>query len=321
MAKIKYRFNPDSLSYDKVRTSVRKTIIKVFTFFTATVAITVVYYLIYSQFFSTPKERILSREINQVTENYSTLTGNRERIKDVLADIQQRDSNLYRTIFESEPVPQNVLRAGFGGINRYDAWEGFSNSELIIETTRRSETLMNQLQIQSKMMNELLEKTTEKSEQLQTRPAIQPIENKDLTFTAAGFGLKIHPFYRTKTFHEGIDFAVPVGTPVRATGNGEVEETQNTGPQGVKVMIDHGYGYKTVYAHLDKFTVKPKQKVKRGEIIGMVGNSGLSAAPHLHYEVHKNGKPVNPINYFINELSPVAFARIKDLSNLGRTFD
>jgi murein DD-endopeptidase MepM/ murein hydrolase activator NlpD len=321
MAKIKYRFNPESLGYDKVKTSVMKVIVKAFTFITATVAITVVYYLIYSRFFSTPKERILSREINQMTENYATLTKNLERIEDVLADIQQRDSNLYRTIFESEPVPQAVLRAGFGGVNRYEAWEGYSNSGLMIETTRRSEELMNQLQVQSKMMNELLEKVNEKNEQLKTRPAIQPIENKDLTYTAAGYGWKMHPFYRSKRFHEGNDFTAPVGTSVIATGDGEVVETQSKGPEGRKIVIDHGYGYKTVYAHLDKFTVKPKQKVTRGEIIGMVGNTGLSTAPHLHYEVHKNGKPVNPINYFFNDLSPAGFARIRDLSNLGRTFD
>ena len=321
MSKIKYRFNPESLSYDKVRTSVRKTIVKAFTFFTATLAITVVYYLIYSQFFHTPKERILSREINQVTENYASLTEKLQLIEDVLADIQQRDSNLYRTIFESEPIPQTILRAGFGGINRYEALEGYSNSELMIETTRRSEMLLKQLRLQSRTMDEMLEKVNEKSEQLKSIPAIQPIENKDLTHAAAGFGWKMHPIARTKRFHDGMDFTAPVGTPVRATGNGTVMETKPTGAQGIKVVIDHGYGYKTVYAHLEKFTVKSGQKVSRGDIIGNVGSSGMSTAPHLHYEVHKNGMPVNPINYFFNDLSPAAFARIRDLSNLGRTFD
>jgi murein DD-endopeptidase MepM/ murein hydrolase activator NlpD len=321
MAKIKYKFNPESLKYDKVKNSVRKTVVKAFTFFTATVAVTIVYYLIYSQFFPTPKERILSREINQMTDNYAVLTKNLQQIEDVLADIQQRDSNIYRTIFESEPIPQTVLRAGFGGVNRYEALEGYSNSDLMLETTRRSEILLGQLQVQSKMLDEMLEKAGEKGNQLKTCPAIQPVENKDLTRTAASFGWRMHPFYRTKRFHEGMDFTAPVGTPVRATGDGEVVETQSTGAQGIKVVIDHGYGYKTMYVHLEKFTVKSGQKVTRGEIIGNVGNSGMSTAPHLHYEVHKNGKPVNPINYFFNELTPAEFARIRDLSNLGRTFD
>ena len=321
MKKIKYRFNPESLSYDKVKTSVRKTIVKAFTFFTATLAVTVVYYLIYSQFFHTPKERILSREINQMTDNYASLTEKLQLIEGVLTDIQQRDSNIYRTIFESEPVPQTVLRAGFGGVNRYEALEGYSNSELMIETTRRSEILLKQLRVQSKLMDEMLEKVNGKNEQLRYLPSIQPIENKDLTRAAAGFGWRIHPIYRTKRFHDGMDFTAPIGTPVRATGDGVVIETQPTGAQGVKVVIDHGYGFKTVYAHLEAYTVKRGQKVTRGDLIGNVGTSGMSMAPHLHYEVHKNGKPVNPINYFFNDLSPAAFARIGDLSNLGRTFD
>ena len=321
VAKVKYKFNPESLSYDKVKTSVKKTVIKGFTFFTASVAFTVVYYLIYSPFFPTPKERVLLREINQMTENYEGLMQNFQRIEDVLVDIQQRDSNLYRTIFESEPVQQTILRAGFGGSNRYEALEGYSNSDLMIEAARRSDILLNQLQFQSKAMNDMLEKVNEKSEQLRTRPAIQPVENKDLTKTAAGFGMKMHPFHRTQMPHDGIDFAAPAGTPVKATGDGEVVETTNTGHRGVKVVIDHGYGYKTLYAHLEKFTVKKGQKVKRGDVIGTVGSSGLSTAPHLHYEVHKNGKPVNPINYFFHDLSPAEFARIRDLSNLGRTFD
>jgi len=321
MAKIKYKFDPESLKFDKVRTSVKRTIAKAFTFFTATLAITVVYYLIYIQFFSTPKERILDREINQMTENYANLTEMLQLIEDVLTDVQIRDSNIYRTIFESEPVQQTVLRAGFGGVNRYEALEGYSNSELLAETTRRSEMLLSQLRFQAKTLNEMKEKAREKSEQLKFLPSIQPIENKDLIHTAAGFGMRMHPFYRIKSFHDGMDFAVPVGTPVMATGDGQVDEIQTTGAQGVKVIIDHGYGFKTVYAHLDQYTVKKGQKVTRGDIIGNVGNTGLSAAPHLHYEVHKNGKAVNPINYFFSEMTPATFARIRDLSNLGRTFD
>jgi len=323
MNKINYRFNPESLSYDKVKTSVRRSVAKVFTFFTATLAITVVYYLIYSQFFHTPKERYQSREINQMTENYASLIDKFQLIEGVLADIQQRDSNIYRAIFESEPVPQTVLRAGFGGINRYEALEGYSSTDLMIETTNRSEILLSQLRIQSKMMDDMEKKVKEKSEQLKSLPSIQPIKNKDLTHAAAGFGLRIHPIYRTKRFHEGMDFTAPIGTPVRATGDGIVTETQSAGAQGVKVVVDHGYGLKTVYAFLDKLIVKKGQKVIRGETIGNVGNTdiGVSTAPHLHYEVHKNGKPVDPINYFFNDLSPANFARIKDLSNLGRTFD
>ena len=319
--KNKYRFNPESLSYDKVKTSVRKTIVKAFTFVTASLAITIIYYLFFSQFFSTPKEIMKRREIDKMTENYKILARDLAQIEDVLADIQHRDSNIYRLIFESEPVPQTILRAGFGGVNRYESVQGYFNSELMIETSRRSEILLKQLRMQSKMMNEMYEKAKEKADQLKSRPAIQPIENKDLTYTAAGFGYRMHPIYRTKRFHEGMDFAAPVGTPVRATGDGMVIETQPKSAQGLKIVIDHDYGYKTVYSHLESFSVKKGQKVTRGQIIGKVGSTGMSTAPHLHYEVHKNGKPVDPINYYFNDLSPAEYARIRDLSNLGRTFD
>jgi murein DD-endopeptidase MepM/ murein hydrolase activator NlpD len=295
--------------------------VKVFTFITATIPIAFLYYLIFAQFYPTGKERKLMREIDKMKENYEILSMNLlPQIQDVLADIQVRDSNLYRTIFESEP-PRTVLQAGFGSVNRFETLEGYFNSGLMLKTSQRSESLLKRLQIETKMLVDMEEKAREKADQLKTRPAIQPIENKDLSHTAAGFGMRMHPFYRAKTFHEGMDFTAPIGTPVRATGDGEVSDIYKTGPQGLKIVIDHGYGYKTIYAHLEKFSVKKGQKITRGESIGTVGNSGMSTAPHLHYEVHKNGKPVNPINYYLNDLSPAAFARIRDLSNLGRTFD
>ena len=321
MNKQKYKFNPESLKFDKARTSVTRTIVKVFTFVTATLAVTVVYYLAYSQLFNTPKERVLLREIEQMTVTYASLTQNLQKINYVLADIQLRDSNIYRTIFESEPVTQTVLRAGFGGVSRHEALEGYSKDDLMIEKNQRINMLSNQLLLQSKLMDETMEIVQERSEQMRFIPAIQPIENDDLARTAAGFGMRMHPFYRTQRLHEGIDFAAPVGTPVRATADGVVVEAGAGSAQGHRIIIDHGYGYKTVYAHLDRFHVRTGQRVRRGEKIGEVGNTGLSIAPHLHYEVHKNGTPVDPINYFFGELSPADFARIRNLSNLGRTFD
>ena len=321
MAKNKYRFNPESLGYDKVTNSIRKTAVRAFTFFTATLAIAVAYYFLYTQFFETPKERVLSREIRQMTENYNVLNQNLGRIEEVLVDIQKRDSNLYRTIFEAEPISSSIRQAGFGGVNRYEALEGYSCSDLMIETSKRTDILLKQMQIQSKSFDDLLDKVNEKRDQLETRPAVQPIENKDLTRTASSYGWRMHPIYRTMRFHEGMDFTAPIGTPVIATGDGEVIATETTGGQGLKIVIDHGHGYKTVYAHLNGFAVKPGNKVKRGQVIGKVGNSGMSTAPHLHYEVHKNGKPVNPINYYFNELSPSDYARIRELANLGKTFD
>lgn len=321
MAKEKYRFNPDSLGYDRVKTGVRKTVVKVFTFITATIAISIIYYFIFSPFFQTPKERLLSREINRMKANYHTLTGTLQQIEDVLTDIQQRDSNLYRIVFESEPVSPSILRAGFGGVNRYEMLEGYSASDLMIETSKRTDILLKQLQVQSKVLDQMVEKAVANADQMKGRPSIQPVENADLSRTAAGFGWRMHPIYRTKRFHEGIDFTAPTGTPVWTTGDGVVYQIEKEGPQGSKVVIDHGNGYKSVYAHLDEIKVKTKKEVKRGEIIGTVGNTGISTAPHLHYEVHKNGKPVNPINYFYSELTPAQYTRIGELANLGKSFD
>ena len=317
MAKYKYKFNPESLKYVKVRTSVRRTIVRGFTFFTATMAVTVLYYLMFSQFFSTPKERLLQYELNQMEENLAYLTNNMQQIEDVLADIKQRDSNIHRTIFESELVPLTVLRAGY----RRETLEGYSNTDLLNDNTRRLNSMLGQLQSQSQMLDEMMEAVLGKSDQLRNYPSIQPIENDDLTHTAAGFGVRMHPIYRTQRFHFGIDFTAPVGTPVHATADGEVVRAAVSGSQGLKVMIDHKNGYKTVYAHLDALRVRAGQRVRRGDVIGTVGNSGMSTAPHLHYEVHRNNNPVDPVNYFFAELSPAAFTRIRDLSNLGRTFD
>jgi len=317
MVKYKYKFNPDTLKYVKVRTSVKRTALKAFTFFTATVAVAILYYLIFSNFFSTPKERLLAYEINKMEENLAYLSNNLQQIGDVLADIQQRDSNIHRSIFESELIPLTVLRTGF----RREALEGFSNTEILQENSRRIGDLLNQQQYQTLRMNELKFAVQEKSNQLLYIPSIQPIENDGLAYTAAGFGMRIHPIYRSQRFHYGIDFTAPVGTPIRATADGEIIKASVSGAQGLVVIIDHKNGYKTVYAHLDGVNVRTGQRVKRGDKIGTVGNSGMSTAPHLHYEIRRNDKPVDPVNYFFGELSPAAFTRIRDLSNLGRTFD
>jgi len=321
MSKNKFKFDPEKLKYVKVRKSLKRTVAMAFTFFTATVAVAILYYFIFAQFFSTPKERVLLYEINKMEENFAILSNNLYQIEDVLADIQQRDSNIYRAIFESEPVQLSVMRAGFGGVNRRETLESFSNNELMAENTIRTENLLKQLRTQSSMISELMETVRGRSDQLQYYPSIQPIINEDLTHTAAGFGMRMHPIYRTQRFHNGIDFAAPVGTPVRATANGVVSEATQNSAQGGRVVIDHRNGFRTVYSSLERFNVRVGQRVSRGELIGATGNPGMSTAPHLHYEVHKNGSPIDPVNYFFAELSPASFARIRDLSNLGRTFD
>ncbi len=322
MAKIRYRYNPDSLSYDKVTTSIKRTLIKAFTFFTATLAMAVVYYIIYSHFFDTPKERIQARELDQMEFFVTKVVNQRlDQMEVVLEDMQQRDDNIYRTVFEAEPIPQSVRQAGFGGVNRYESLEGYSNSDLMIETNKRIDKIAKQMYIQSKSYDELIDKAKNQEQMLLSRPAIQPVSNKDLKRTASGYGWRMHPIYKTMKFHDGMDFTAPTGTDIYATGDGEVTEVGVSGGYGNRIIVDHGFGYQTLYGHMDAFKVKVGDKVKRGQIIGLVGNTGVSSGPHLHYEVHKNGKVVNPVSYYYNDLTPEEYARILDLANVGKTFD
>jgi murein DD-endopeptidase MepM/ murein hydrolase activator NlpD len=247
-----------------------------------------------------------------------------ESIESVLTDLQQRDDNIYRVIFESDPIPASIRKAGFGGTNKYSHLENLSNSDLIIEASRKLDILAKEAYIQSKSYDEVLKLAMNKEKMLACVPAIQPVANDDLGRTASGWGYRIHPVYRVSRFHYGMDFTAPVGTPVYATGDGEVAEVASGkyAGYGLVVKISHGFGFHTLYAHLSRFNVTEGQKVKRGDIVAYVGNTGTSTAPHLHYEVHKNGNPVNPAFYYYKDLSPSDYDRMMALSSsIGQTLD
>jgi murein DD-endopeptidase MepM/ murein hydrolase activator NlpD len=210
-----------------------------------------------------------------------------------------------------------------GGVNRYADLEGYTNSNIVIETATRLDRIMKKMAEQSKSYDELISLASNMDLLVSSTPAIQPISNKDLTRTASGFGLRIHPFYKITMFHYGMDFTAPTGTPVYATGNGKVlsVKSSRTG-LGNNIVIDHGFGYSTVYGHLNSFNVKTGQQVDRGDIIGFVGSTGMSTAPHLHYEVHLNGKAVDPANYYFNDLTADEFEMMVEIaSRTGQTFD
>ncbi len=323
MAKYKYKFNPDSLSFDRVKVSAKGLIIKIFTFFFAGLVIAVVFNLIFSKFFDSPKERIQAREIEQYRLQFELMDKKLNQISGVLIDLQKRDDNIYRTIFEAEPISRSIRDAGFGGINRYDNLEGYDNSKIIIETAKKLDILLKKTYVQSKSYDEVIKLALNKNEMLSCGPYIQPVSNKDLTRTSSGWGWRIHPIYKIKRFHYGLDFTAPVGTEIFTTGDGVIEEIERsyTG-YGNKILVNHGFGFKTLYAHMSGFNVKLGQKVKRGDVIGYVGNTGTSTAPHLHYEIIKNNEKVNPIFYLINDLSPQEFEAMIEISNnSGQTFD
>lgn len=323
MAKKKYRFNPESLNYEVHGASLKERITRFLAYFSSSLAFAIVLVIFIINFYETPNSKAIKRENQRLLTQYRLMQKDLTGIEKVLEDIQQRDDNIYRVIFETEPIPSSIRKAGFGGVNKYAHLENMTNSELVISTARELDILAKQAYIQSKSYDEVMQLALSKEKMLAAIPSIQPVSNKDLKRTASGWGFRIHPIYKIRKFHYGMDFTSPVGTDVYVTGDGVVKEvtTEHSG-YGKMITVDHGFGYVTVYAHLSNFKVKPGQKVKRGEIIGNVGNSGTSTAPHLHYEVHKNGDPVNPQYFYYMDLTPQEYeTMIAISSNMGQSFD
>jgi murein DD-endopeptidase MepM/ murein hydrolase activator NlpD len=323
MSKINYKFNPKSLTYEKVTIPLRKRLWQVLSYlatglFFATITIMLAY-----KYLDSPKEKQLQREISELTLQYELLNNRMGQVTEVLDDIQERDNNVYRTIFEAEPIPASIRKAGFGGVDRYKELQSFNNSKLMIETTKRLDQISKQLYIQSKSFDEVVKLVKSKEKLLASIPAIQPISNHDLRHQPGGFGWRTHPIYKTPEFHPGMDFAASEGTEIYSTGDGIVLQADATAQgYGNHVVISHGYGYQTLYGHMVKFVVHVGQQVKRGQLIGYVGSTGLSTAPHVHYEVHKNGQIVNPINFYYNDLTPEQYQKLIDQSSQSsQSFD
>lgn len=323
MAKSKFKYNPESLSFDKIRLSLRDKLLRFFSYFLASIFLAVLYAVVFTLLFDSPKEKALIRENDQLALQYDGLNRKLGTVEKVLEELQERDDNIYRTIFEAEPISASIRNAGMGGINRYAELEGYDNSEIVIETAKRLDKILKKVYVQSKSYDEVINLALNKEMFIASLPAIQPISNKDLKRTASGWGYRIHPIYKIRKFHEGMDFTAPTGTEIYATGDGTVVATiSSRRGYGNEIRIDHGYGYVTRYAHMSAFNVKKGQKVKRGDVIGFVGSTGLSTAPHLHYEVHLNGKKVNPVNYFFDDLTADEYDKIIELSMAsGQSFD
>ena len=323
MAKVKYYYDNKTLSYKRIELSSITKIKNLFLFLIGSAFAGFIMIIIFFQFFDSPKEKILNREIKQLNSQYKVVKEKLTQVELVLDDIQQRDDNIYRVIFEADPISKSIRKAGYGGINRYNNLTGYNNSELVISTTKKIDQITKQLYIQSKSFDEIIELVKNKKAMLASIPAIQPVSNKDLSRMASGYGPRIHPIYKTKKFHAGMDFSAKTGTPIYTTGDGIVSKVRKSRRgYGNHVIIDHGYGYKSLYAHMQKYIVRKGQKVKRGEIIGYVGNTGTSVAPHLHYEVHKNGKKINPVNFYHNDLTPNQYEKMLEIcSQNNQSFD
>lgn len=314
MGKVHYYYNPKTLTYEKRRRSVIAIILRLFRFLITYVVFAAVGVLLAYSFFDSPKERMLKREISQYEFQFTLLNDRLEQIEAVLGNLRDKDDNIYRVIFEAEPIPLSIRDAGFGGVDRYARLDGYRNSQVIIETTRRFDRITSQLVVQSKSFDEVFELARNKSLMLACIPAIQPIE-RGKGRIVSGYGMRFHPILKYRRMHWGIDITAPSGTPIYATADGTVNFNGHKGGYGKTCVIDHGYGYQTLYGHMKTITVRNGQKVKRGEIIGYVGSTGLSQSPHVHYEVIYNDKKVNPVNYFYNDFTPEEFEKVLEIAS------
>jgi murein DD-endopeptidase MepM/ murein hydrolase activator NlpD len=322
MSKEKYYYDPNTLSYRRVEVKTSHKIKKTVFYLFGVLLTAFIGWIAFSQIFNSPKEKSLIRENENLKMQFSILDKRLKEQQEILDDIAQRDNNIYRLYFEANPIPMEQRKAGFGGVNRYKYLDDYQNSEMLIDVTKKMDVLSKQLAIQSKSLDEIVKMAKNKEEMLASIPAIMPIAKENLTRMASGYGMRMHPILKIRKMHEGMDFTAKKGTPIYATGDGKVIKAKRSATYGKVVYIDHGYGYQTRYAHMSKIATKRGKKVKRGDLIGYVGNTGRSVGPHLHYEVYYNGRPVNPIGYYYGNLTPEEFEKLKKASlQEGQSFD
>ena len=318
MAKEKFYYNPETLIYEKVKVNTSAKIKRFLLVLTSVVLLGFIGYVGFSQLFESPREKEYKRELDNLILHFDLLNKKTEQISSVLNELAERDNNIYRVYFEVNPIPDEQRKAGFGGVNRYKNLEGFNNSDMIIETNKKVDILSKQLVIQSKSLDEIVKLAKNKEEMLASIPGIMPVEKGNLLHMASGYGMRMHPILKYRKMHNGMDFSARKGTPIYASGNGKIIRANRSSTYGNVIYIDHGYGYETRYAHMDKFAtnIKKGRKVKRGDLIGYVGNTGRSVASHLHYEVLYKGKHVNPIDFYFGNLSAEEFTAMQESSRL-----
>ncbi len=319
MARIKYYYDTDSCKYERIKVTTGDVLLNLFGFLSLAFLLAVGIVILFSTIFESPKEALLNKENKELKYYYTLLEKEIGGMQDMMASLQKRDDNVYRVIFEADPIPPSVRRAGTGGSEKYKDIidKNLIDQDLIVSTMSKADLLKREMYIQTKSYDEILQMARNKSKMLASIPAIQPISNKELTRLASGYGMRIDPIYKVKKFHPGIDFSAPRGTPIYATGDGVIEVVQNEfGGYGKMVMINHGFGYQTLYAHMEQFNVHVGQKVKRGDCIGFVGSTGHSTGPHVHYEVIKDGKTVDPVHYFFQDLNDEEYQKILELASI-----
>ena len=322
MAKKKYKINPETLAMEQVEHGFRYWVRQTGIYILAGIVIGILFLYLFLTFFPSPREKQLLRERASLESQLEVLNNQVDQMQVVMTDLQQRDDNLYRVLFGAEPIPFSVRQGAQRKIDYYEQLAQMTNSELAADLSLKVDLLEKEIYVQAKSYDEVAQMAKEQEIRMENIPAIQPVMNKDLKRVASGYGMRIDPVYHVRKFHQGMDFTAPTGTEVFATGNAKVDFAGWKQGYGNTVILDHGYGYKTLYAHLYKILVRKGQKVRRSDIIALVGNTGKSTGPHLHYEVRLNNKPVDPRNYYFYDLSPEEYDQMIQLSNnFGQMLD
>lgn len=321
--KVKFVYNPHKLTFEEVQVSLRKRLFQVLGFLSSSFMMGVMFFFAFEYFVDSPEEKKLKDENAFLEEQLDVMNQKVENIANSLHDLHDKDNKLYRTTYEREQISESQFRAGIGGSDLYKKLKGYSQSDKVVAIASRIDQLSRQSTIQAKSFDELLKAANSKADMLACIPAIQPISNKDLRMIASGYGNRMDPIYKTWKMHAGIDFTAPIGKEIHATGNGVVAEAGMNGDgYGIKVVIQHGYGYQTLYGHMARLNVRPGQKVKRGDVIGYVGSTGKSTGPHIHYEIIKNGQKINPVYYFYNDISSADYEKMVEIAERsGQSFD
>lgn len=323
MKKIKYYYNTHTLRYEKLETPLRVKLLRAFAFVaTALVTAVIISYLAF-QFVGSPGEKILKAQNEHLLDRYEDLSEQLKLMQQEMTELEKRDNTVYRSIFEANPIPDSIRAQAMEKEKEVAKIERMGDMEVVESVKNTLRSLANRMSAQKKSYDELKLLMNNKEKILAATPAIQPLSNKDLTRIASGFGHRIDPVYKTIKMHAGLDFAAPQGTPIYATANGRIKVAgYSDGGYGNHVVIDHGYGYETLYGHMLRVKVKQGQRVNRGEVIGYVGSTGKSTGPHCHYEVHKNGNKLDPVYFFYNDLTPQQFNELlKRAQAANQSFD
>lgn len=320
--KKKFQINPKTLVLEEVEYGIGYWLRQSGLYIISGIILGIVFLFLFLTFFPSPREKQLQREKEALQAQLSTLSQQVDQMQLVMTDLQQRDDNLYRVLFGAEPIPLSIRQGTQRKISYYEDIARMTNNQLSADLTLKIDVLEKALYVQSKSYDEIIEMAKNQEIRMENIPAIQPVLNKDLTRVASGYGMRIDPVYHVRKFHQGMDFTAPTGTEVFATGNAKVKFSGWKQGYGNTIILDHGFGYETVYAHLYKSLVRKGQKVRRSDIIGLVGNTGKSTGPHLHYEVRLNDRPVDPRNYYFYDLSPEEYDQMIQLSNnFGQMLD